>query len=266
MFFGLCNSSATFQKMIDTLFLVPLIEGWILVYMNDILIFTSKKELLKKYTCKILQILANNNLYLNLEKCEFEKEEIEYLGFIISSGQIKIDLKKVYGISCWSKPKTVHQVCLFLGFGNFYCCFIHYYSELAWPLINLTKKNQLFSWRLSKQNTFDTLKSRFTSLPVLTMPDSSRSFLLETDISKFATGAVLMQKNKSGKTHLISFLSQSLFETECHYQVYDWELLAIICALEEYWHYLQGFLFTTTIFCDYQNLTYYWTPQKLTPR
>jgi len=131
MFFGLCNSSATFQKMIDTLFLVPLIEGWILVYMNDILIFTSNKELLKKYTCKILQILANNNLYLNLEKCEFEKEEIEYLGFIISSGQIKIDLKKVYGISCWSKPKTVHQVCLFLGFGNFYCCFIHYYSELA---------------------------------------------------------------------------------------------------------------------------------------
>jgi len=100
MFFGLCNSPATFQKMMDTLFLVPLMEGWILVYMDNILIFIPNKELLKKYICKILQILANNDLYLNLEKCEFEKEEIEYLGFIISSGQIKMDLKKVYEISC----------------------------------------------------------------------------------------------------------------------------------------------------------------------
>jgi len=159
MFFGLCNSPATFQKIIDILFLVPLMEGWILVYMDNILIFAPNKELFKKYTHKILQILANNDLYLNLEKYEFEKEEIEYLGFIISSGQIKIDPKKVYGISCWSKLKTVRQVCLFLGFGNFYCCFIHYYSELAQSLINLTKKDQLFSWGPSEQNTFDTLKS-----------------------------------------------------------------------------------------------------------
>jgi len=131
MFFGLCNSPTTFQKMIDTFFLVPLIEGWILVYIDDILIFAPNKELLKKYTYKILQILANNDLYLNLEKCEFEKEEIEYLGFIISSGQIKMDPKKVYGISCWPEPKTVYQVYSFLGFGNFYHCFIHHYSELA---------------------------------------------------------------------------------------------------------------------------------------
>jgi len=131
MFFGLCNSPATFQKMMDTLFLVPLMEGWILVYMDDILIFAPNKELLKKYTYKILQILANNDLYLNLEKCEFKKEEIEYLGFIISSGQIKMDLKKVYGILCWSKPKIVHQVHSFLGFGNFHCNFIHHYSKLA---------------------------------------------------------------------------------------------------------------------------------------
>jgi len=75
-----------------------------------------------------------------------------------------------------------------------------------------------------------------------------------------------MQKDKSGKTHSISFLSRSLSETKYRYQVYDRELLAIICALEEYRHYLQGSLFTTTIFCDHQNLTYYWTPQKLTPQ
>jgi len=131
MFFGLCNSPVTFQKMINTLFLVPLMEGWILVYIDDILIFAPNKELLKKYTCKILQILANNNLYLNLEKCEFKKEEIEYLGFIISSRQIKIDPKKVYGTLCWPESKTVCQVYSFLGFGNFYRHFIHHYSELA---------------------------------------------------------------------------------------------------------------------------------------
>jgi len=89
------------------------------------------------------------------------------------------------------------------------------------------------------------------------MPDLSWPFPLETDTSKFATGAVLIQKNKSGKTYPIPFLFQSLSETERCYQVYDWELLAIIHALEEYWHYLQGSSFTTTIFYDYQNLTYY---------
>jgi len=145
MFFGLCNSSVIFQKMIDILFLVPLMEGWILVYIDDILIFAPNKELLKKYTHKILQILANNDLYLNLEKCKFKKEEIKYLGFIISSRQIKIDPKKVYRILYWPKPKTVHQVHLFLGFGNFYHRFIYHYSKLARPLINLTKKDQLFS-------------------------------------------------------------------------------------------------------------------------
>jgi len=106
-------------------------EGWILVYMDDILIFAPNKELLKRYTHKILQILANNDLYLNLEKYEFKKEKIEYLGFIISSGQIKMDPKKVYEISYWPEPKTVCQVHLFFEFGNFYHHFIHHYSELA---------------------------------------------------------------------------------------------------------------------------------------
>lgn len=95
MFFGLYNSSATFQKIIDNLFAIPLAEWWILIYIDNILIFSNNKENLRHYTHCVLEILANHDLYLKLEKYKFEKTKIEYLGFIISNNQIQMDPKKV---------------------------------------------------------------------------------------------------------------------------------------------------------------------------
>ena len=217
MFFGLYNSSATFQKMIDNLFAIPLAEWWILIYMDNILIFSNNKENLRHYTHCVLEILANHDLYLKLEKCKFEKTEIEYLGFIIGNNQIQMDPKKVQGILDWPVPINVQQVHSFLGFGNFYQCFIYHYSELAYVLNQLTKKNYLFNWTNDQQLAFEELKEQFISQPVLTMPDTTKPFLLETDASKFATGAVLIQKNDFGWLHPISFLSQSFSETGWQY-------------------------------------------------
>ena len=108
------------------------------------------------------------------------------------------------------------------------------------------------------QKAFDELKKRFTEEPVLMMPDQTRLFQIEMDASKYATGAVLTQLDSNDDRHPISFISKTLSPTERNYEIYDWELLAIIQALKEWGHYIQGSAHTTIILSDHKNLTYYW--------
>jgi len=124
MFFGLCNSLAIFQNMMNDIFLMETDEGWILIYINDILIFLKEKEDLQKLALWVLKKLQDNDLFVNLDKCTFEAKEVDYLGMIISDNQIKMDLAKLEGIRDWLTPITVKQVWSFLEFGNFYRKFI----------------------------------------------------------------------------------------------------------------------------------------------
>jgi hypothetical protein len=119
--------------------------------------------------------------------------EVEYLGMVIEGGKMFMDSGKLRGISEWPTPTTVKQVRGFLGFGNFYQRFIRNFSELAKPLNNLLKKDQKFEWTHKCQQAFDLLKKKFTEKPVLMMLDQTRPFQIETDASKYATGAVLTQ-------------------------------------------------------------------------
>jgi len=110
MFFGLCNSPATFQNMMNDIFLMETDEGWILIYIDDILIFSKEKEDLQKLTLQVLKKLHDNDLFVNLDKCTFEVKEVDYLGMIISENQIKMDPAKLEGIRDWPTPTTVKQV------------------------------------------------------------------------------------------------------------------------------------------------------------
>ena len=149
MFFGMCNSTAMFQSMMDKIF-ITMIEGkLVIIYMDDILIFVKTKEELKQITKLVLEKLKENDLFLKAKKCEFEKTKIEYLGmifFIIEEGQISMDPIKLAGIRDWPVPTTVKQVQSFLGFGNFYRKFISHYSDLAKAKLStdLTKKDRKF--------------------------------------------------------------------------------------------------------------------------
>ena len=125
------------------------------------------------------------------------------------------------------------------------------------PLNDLLKKDQKFEWTEECQRAFDDLKKRFTEEPVLMMPDQTWPFQIETDASKYATGAVLTQLDLNGDRHPISFISKTLSPAERNYENYDRELLAIIQALEEWRHYIQGSPHTTIILSDHKNLTYY---------
>jgi len=266
MFFGMCNSPATFQAMMDEIF-VTMIDGrLVIVYMDDILIFAKTKEELERITKMVLDKLREHDLFLKAKKCEFCKIKLEYLGMIIEEGRISMDPVKLGGIKDWPIPTTVKQVRSFLGFGNFYRKFISHYSDLARPLNDLTKKDKKFEWTNDCQESFDTLKKRFTEEPVLLMPDQSKPFQIESDASKVATGAVLTQLDSNGDRHPVAFMSKTFSDTERKYEIYDRELLGIIRALKEWRHYIQGSGHTTVVFSDHKNLTYFRTAQKLNDR
>ena len=158
MFFGLCNSPAAFQNMMNDIFLIETDEGWILIYIDDILILSKEKRNLQKLTLWVLKKLQENNPFVNLDKCTFEAKEVDYLGMIVTENQIKMNLAKLEEIRDWPTPTTVKQVWSFLGFGNFYRKFIGHYADIMRPLNDLTKKDLVWNWTDTCQEAFEKLK------------------------------------------------------------------------------------------------------------
>jgi Reverse transcriptase (RNA-dependent DNA polymerase) len=144
MFFGMCNSPATFQAMMDDIFMMMIDNQLVIVYMDDILIYANTKEELERITKLVLEKLREHNLFLKAKKCEFCQTRIKYIGMIIEEERISMDAFKLGGIRDWHVPTTLKQTRSFLGFGNFYQKFIFHYSELAQPLNDLTKKDKKF--------------------------------------------------------------------------------------------------------------------------
>ena len=175
-----------------------------------------------------------------------------------------MDPAKVEGVKNWPTPSKVKHVQAFLSLANFYRQFIKDFSKIAHPLMMLTCKDTPWTWEEAQENAFQTLKTAFTTAPILRIPSDTAPFCLETDSSDFATGAVLKQLVDDNLWHLVVFYSKSLNEHECNYEIYDKELLAIVRALEEYCHYLEGHPLPVEIWSDHLNLTYFWQAQKLT--
>lgn len=220
MFFGLTNSPATFQTMMNDLFADLIRRGVVIVYMDDILVFTRTLQEHREVVREVLQILMDNKLCLKPEKCEFEKEEIEYLGMLIQRGRIVMDPKKVEAIAHWPVPQNKHDLQQFLGFVNFYRRFIRNYAQIASPLHRLTGLAP-WSWSPKEQHAFESLKLAATSAPVLTIPADNAPYRVEADSSGYATGAVLSQLQPNGLWHPVAFLSKTLSEVERNYDIYD---------------------------------------------
>ncbi|THH08071.1 hypothetical protein EW145_g2953 [Phellinidium pouzarii] len=239
MFFGLCNSPATFQMFMNDIFRVIITEEAILIYMDDILIFSDNLE----------------DLF----------QEVKFLGMIICPNNIHMDPIKLTGIQQWPEPHTVKQLCSFLGFCNFYRCFIPNYSSIAYLLNELTCTNEPWKWNELHANAFATLKDLFSSQPALLIPDKTKPFILETDASKVASGAVLYQANSNGDLQPCGFISEAFGPAQQQYEVYDRELLGIIWGLTAWRHYLLGAPHTMIIWCDHKNLSYFRAAHHLTP-
>jgi len=267
MFFGMTNSLATFQTMINDIFWNLIAEGIVVVYLDNILIFTKTEEEHAQAVRQVLQVLKENKLFLCPEKCEFYKQQIEYLGLVISENEVSMDLVKVAGVQEWPTLENKTDVQAFLGFVNFYWRFIQDFSAKAQPLFDLTHSEQVWMWSRKEQVAFEDLKTAVTTAPVLVSPQELDLFQIKVDSSDFATGAVLSQQSTTdGKWHSVAFYSKFLSSVEWNYEIHNKEMLAIIRALEEWRHFLEGATHPVEIWTDHKNLKYFIMVKKLNRR
>ena len=264
--FGLTNAPAVFQALMNDI-LRDMLDIFVVLYLDDILIFSRSAEEHVQHVRQVIQRLLENRLFIKAEKCTFHAPSVEFLGFIIEGGQTRPDPRKVKTVVEWPQPANRKQLQSFLGFANFYRCFIRDYSKVAAPLTALTSSLRPFAWTPAASAAFDTLKRRFTSAPILLHPDPSKPFVVEVDASDTGIGAVLSQQSESdGKLHPCAFMSRRFTSAEENYDIGNRELLAVVEAFEEWRHWLEGAEFPSTVWSDHKNLTYIRSARRLNSR
>src|SRR5437660_652752 len=266
MFFGQCNAPATFQNMMNDVF-VEFLYGFLIIYMDDCLVFTkrlTRGEHMQKVH-QILQKMRENDLYLKIGKCEFAKPEMEFLGWIVDKNGLRMDPKKISAVTKWQSPTRVKGIRSFLGMANFYRPFIPKFAEMARPLTELTKKDAVFKWGERQQTAFDMLKEEFVKEPTLTYADPSKPLRVEADASKFATRATLCVKTDEGWKPS-AYMTHKFSGAEINWTVYDKELYAIYAAFVKWRHWLLPAQHTIEVWCEHRNLSYFRRPQVLTPK
>ncbi|XP_056324803.1 uncharacterized protein LOC130237804 [Danio aesculapii] len=264
--FGLSNAPAVFQALVNDV-LRDMLDQFIYVYLDDILIFSHSLQEHIQHVRRVLQRLLENGLYVKAEKCVFHAQSVPFLGHIVSVEGMRMDPEKVQAVVNWPTPDSRKALQKFLGFANFYRRFIRNFSQLAAPLTALTSTKTPFRWSNAAQVAFDRLKSCFVSAPILIAPDPSRQFVVEVDASEVGVGAILSQRSSSdGKMHPCAYFSHRLNNAERNYDIGNRELLAVKLALEEWRHWLEGSGVPFIIWTDHKNLEYIQSAKRLNSR
>ena len=221
MYFGLCNSPTTFQKMMNEIY--HDMSDVCMVYIDNLMIFTKtdNQEEHNKVVLEVLWQLKANNLFVKLEKCHFRVKEVDFLSMIVSCDRIKMDPSKVSAILKWPDLTNIKQVRAFLGLGNFYQQFIKDYAIIACLLTDLMCKNTPFTFSDKERGAFNSLKVAFTKAPILQYPDQDREFWLETDASEFTIGGVLSVKGNDSDFRPVAYMSHSMTPPEWNYPIHD---------------------------------------------
>ena len=264
--FSLTNAPAVFQAMINEV-LREFLDRFVFVYLDDILIYSPDSDSHVDHVRQVLQRLLENQLYVKAEKSEFHAKTVSFLGFIIAPGEMQMDPAKVSAVAQWPTPDSRKKVQQFLGFANFYRRFIRNFSAIAAPLHALTSPHTPFLWSPQAEDAFQQLKTRFSTAPILTVPDPSRQFIVEVDASNDGVGAVLSQRSgEDNKLHACAFLSRKHSPAERNYDIGNRELLAVKVALEEWRHWLEGAQHPFIVWTDHKNLEYMRSAKRLNSR
>ncbi|MBW0580077.1 hypothetical protein O181_119792, partial [Austropuccinia psidii MF-1] len=218
-----------------------------------------------EHVASILQRLRDNNLFFKSSKCVLHASSVEYFGYVVPSDGLKMDSPKVQQILNWPQPKNIKDLQSFLGFSNFYCCFIKNYSKKLTSLTSLLKKDSAFIFNEEALSQFELLKEEFTIAPILSHFNPSLRTIVETDASDYALGSVLSQVNDSGK-HPIVFDSCKLLPAELNYEIHDKELLGIVWALKHWRAFLLSISNSFEVLTDHSSLQYFMSSKVLTPR
>jgi hypothetical protein len=229
------------------------------VYMDDILIATTGDITRHcQIVCEVLEVLVEESYFLRPVKCSFEQTSITYLGIIVDGNKLSPDPKKTSVLKDWPRTlNTVKQVHSILGVLGYQQPFIPNYANIARPLVALTKKAQAFLWTEDCTNALNKLIDIILDNPSVLQPDLAKPFFLQVDVSAFATGAILTQKDEQGKHLAVGFHSQTFNEAEHNYDMHDRELLAVYHGLTHYRHLLLSSPFPTTVLTNHKNLEYY---------
>ena len=254
--FGLCNAPATFQRLMDNIIL-PEYRDFIQTYIDDVMVYSNTFEDHLKHMDKVCELLAQHNLKVKLKKCKFACERIEFLGHIISQNKITVNPRTVDNVRNWIKPKgggtkAKSAIRGLIGLTGWYHKFIPHYAEIAQPLFNLTRDDVPFEWTDQCQKAFDTFKDHLTRGPVLAVANPNKPYVLHTDASDFALGALLMQEDDNGDLHPIAYASKTLNSAQRNYDTTDREALALVWALEHFNTFVEGHNYT--IITDHRAL------------
>ena len=260
--FGLTNAPATFMHLMNSV-LAPYLDKFVIVYLDDILIYSRTLEEHIHHVDEVLGILKQHQLYAKMKKCAFGKTQVEFLGHQVSAKGIATSPHKIEAVQQWPTPRNLRELRGFLGFVNYYRKFVPHFSERSAPLTQLLRKNEPWNWSRNRQGAFQDLKKALTSAPTLLIPDPNRTFLLTTDASEVALGAVLAQNQGNG-FQPIAFESRKLTSAEKNYTTREKELLAIIHACKVWRCYLEGPEFV--INTDHQTLEFIQTQKHISKR
>jgi len=265
---GLTNAPATFQHLMHHTFR-EMLDRCVLVFLDDIVVYSRTLEDHERDVRAVLQRLRERGLYAKQSKCELFQHEIEFLGHRVGRQGLRVMQDKVEAVDRWPQPKNPSELRSFLGLVGYYRRFIEGFSRIAAPLHGLTHTAEgtpPYEWKPEHQRAFDEIKSRLRSAPVLQLPDPDRAYVVNTDASDFAVGAVLQQDQGRG-LQPVAFMSHKMTPAETRYPTHDKEMLAVMHALAEWRTYLQGRQpFIIRIRTDHNSLQYFMTQPSLTAR
>jgi hypothetical protein len=250
--FGLTNAPASFMALMQEIF-QPFLDKFVIVFLDDILIYSKTLAEHKTHLCQVLTTLRQHQLYAKWEKCELIKQNVSFLGHIVSEKGVEMEKGKIQAIVDWPELQSAEDVRSFLGLAGYYRKFIKDFSKITAPLTDLLHNGVKFEWTRKHQEAFETLKKAIINGPILIHPDPNLPYVVATDASGYAIGAMLGQDQGKG-IQPIAFLSKKMLPAERNYPVHEQELLAIICALKEWRHYLHGSKFK--VLTDHRSLRY----------
>ena len=240
--FGLTSAPATFERLMEMV-LRGLHWKTLLIYLDDVIVFSHSLEDHCARLAEVFSRLRTARLKLKPSKCELFQTKVNYLGHVVSSRGVSTDPQKVKAVQEWPKPQCLTQLKAFLGTVGYYRRYIPDYATVAKPLNQLTSKKFSQEWNEQCDAAFHTLKDSLTSAPILGYPDPTLPYLLDTDASKWAVGAVLSQVQE-GRERVIAYYSKTLSDSERNYCTTRKELLAVIKAIKHFRPYLYGRKFT----------------------
>jgi len=260
--FGLTGAPSAFMKFVQSLF-HHLLDHSVVVFVDDILIYSKTEIEHRKHVKEVLNILRKNELYAKLPKCQLFQSKVTFLGHVLSKDGLSVEEDKIQAMNDWPRPQNRKHILSFLGLCGYYRTFIENFSQIALPMTELLKESKEWNWDERVEKSFRQLQQAMSKAPVLASPDPTRKFIITTDASDFAIGAALSQHFDDGERP-IAFHSKKLSPAESNYPVHEKELLAVIRALKEWRCFLDGQHFT--VITDHKSLIYLQTQPHLSNR